>query len=329
MLFNNESAAVISEEVVTSEISKYELGLNGGLMHVYEIESAFNEMMESIGISELRYYVESDGGDVSQTENGKAKIGAKIKAFIDMVVRKIEEIFNRAVAQLGKLECAAFLKAFKKKLDLKQEDFKSFKFKKRIGLGGGSEIANAIGRVGGGAEAIGKGDFIGYMSKLAGKKCENTKDFSAALKEKFYIKDAKEEELEYADFSLAKKNLGEYKSWTSTLMKSKKELIKDIKQAIKDKETATDIADAKNSITALTLYVSVALGALLSIMKESKAICTRALAAAKKADKKGENDKAEEPKEEKKDAKTESAGPEPGSDNVKAMAELFAQVEIL
>lgn len=326
MLFNNESAVV--PEVGTSAISEHELNLTGGLTHAYEIECAFNEMMESIGISELRYYNEAKG-DLSKTEGGKVKIGEKIKAFLAMIVRKVEEIFNRAIATLGKLEVAAFLKVFGKKLDLKAEDFKSFKFKKKIAVSGSSIISDLHNATTENASGGIVGDSYGYKKSLVGKDCPDMKTFSAALKEKFYVKDSdiKEEDLKFADFTEAKKNLNDYKSWVSDLVSEKKKVVKSIKSCIKDDTAATGIEDAKDSLTVLTVYLSVGLGALVGLMRQSKAVCARALAAAKK----GSKDKKEEPAAENKaDAKKEAAvGPEPGKDRIQEMSELFAQVQIL
>ena len=110
-------------------LSPYKLGIEGGLMHVYENECNFNALMRAVGISELKYYNDT-GRDLFVHEAGAfAGFIEKAKAFFKKVIEKIKQIFNSFAAAIAKYtkEDKEFVSTYKKKFD--NNSFKKFDFK--------------------------------------------------------------------------------------------------------------------------------------------------------------------------------------------------------
>lgn len=90
MIFNNNTSSTGAVKE-----SKYELGLSGALMHVYENECNFNAIVKSVGLSELKYYQET-GKDLFLNEAGAfSSFIAKVKEFFKKVLEKIKAIFHK------------------------------------------------------------------------------------------------------------------------------------------------------------------------------------------------------------------------------------------
>ena len=108
--------------------SKYELGIKGALMHVYENECNFNAIMKSAALSEMRYYNETGGDLFIQEAKAKSGLFAKIKAFFQKVIEKIKSIFEKFIDKLKqfKTNAADFVKKYKKKLT--DKSIPSFEF---------------------------------------------------------------------------------------------------------------------------------------------------------------------------------------------------------
>ena len=72
-------------------LSPYKLGIEGGLMHVYENECNFNALMRAVGISELKYYNDT-GRDLFVHEAGAfAGFIEKAKAFFKKVIERLSK----------------------------------------------------------------------------------------------------------------------------------------------------------------------------------------------------------------------------------------------
>lgn len=124
MIFDSDLGSV-SE----AGLSPYKLGIEGGLMHVYENECNFNALMRAVGISELKYYNDT-GRDLFVHEAGAfAGFIEKAKAFFKKVIEKIKQIFNSFAAAIAKYtkEDKEFVTTYKKKFD--NNSFKKFDFK--------------------------------------------------------------------------------------------------------------------------------------------------------------------------------------------------------
>lgn len=77
--------------------SPYSVTLEGALMHVYELEESYNIMMESIGLSELKYYQET-GNDLLLCEaSAFAGMKQKIIAWVQSAKQKIIAFYNKFV----------------------------------------------------------------------------------------------------------------------------------------------------------------------------------------------------------------------------------------
>lgn len=128
MIFKNNS--VSSTEAVSE--SKYELGVSGALMHVYENECNFNAIVKSVGLSELKYYTET-GKDLFLNEAGAfSSFIAKVKAFFKKVLEKIKAIFHKFMAVMNSfvMKDKDFLKKYSAEIrrkSLKDLEFNGYK----------------------------------------------------------------------------------------------------------------------------------------------------------------------------------------------------------
>ena len=135
--------------------SKYTLGLEGALMHVYENECNWNSIMKSVGISELRYYKEN-GGDLFVNEAGAlSSFASKVKAFFKKVWEKIKSIFKKFIMIINSyaINDKSFVKKYEKDLravNLKDFEFKGYKFNEITG----SELSTAAGELSKSGKAI-------------------------------------------------------------------------------------------------------------------------------------------------------------------------------
>ena len=133
LLDNYLNESYVSEEV--TEESPYTLGLEGAMMHVYEMECNYNKMMEAAGMAELRYYQQT-GGDLFVNEAGAfGDFIDKAKEFFRKVIEKIKMIFNKFVSKIHSLVGSnkSFVKKYrsdilKKSGSIKDMDFNGYEF---------------------------------------------------------------------------------------------------------------------------------------------------------------------------------------------------------
>ena len=131
MIFDTvTSSSAINWDAVQE--SAYPLGLEGGLMHVYENECNYNAIMKAAGISELKYYKEC-GGDLFVNE--AAAVGGFIDKFISFfkkVGEKIAQMFKKFVMTIGSFVQSDknFVKKWKPQVmrNFKDFDFNGYKF---------------------------------------------------------------------------------------------------------------------------------------------------------------------------------------------------------
>lgn len=129
MIFNTETYPVINMEAVAP--SKYEVGLEGALMHVYETECNYNALMKAAGLSELRYFKET-GGDLFVNEAGAFKgFIAKAKAMFKAVIDKIVAMFKRFFMLISSYvsDDKTFVKKYRNVILRRQDSIKDFEFK--------------------------------------------------------------------------------------------------------------------------------------------------------------------------------------------------------
>lgn len=127
----NESAIGGLDDV---QESKYPLGLEGALMHVYENECNYNKMMKAVGMKELQYYSEC-GGDYFVQEAGA--LGGFIEAaknFLKKVLEKIKAMVKKFFAFINSKVASdkTFVKKYQKDLyrvNLTDFEFKGYRFK--------------------------------------------------------------------------------------------------------------------------------------------------------------------------------------------------------
>ena len=128
MIFN-------ANESYTSSIkeSPYEIGIDGALMHVYENECNYNALMKAVGISELRYY-NATGGDLFVQEAGVFnKLIDTVKTFFTNIINKIKEMLVKFTNWISNLPDREFVKKYKdriKGINLTNFEFKGFPFPK-------------------------------------------------------------------------------------------------------------------------------------------------------------------------------------------------------
>lgn len=145
MIFNSDTYGSGS-----STISKYPVGLEGALMHVYENECNYNALMKAAGISELRYYQET-GKDLFVHEAGAfSGFIEKAKAFFKKVIEKIKAIFHKFAAVINQYSMGdkEFVKKYEKELyrkNLTDFEFNGYKFS--TGRMIGSDVISAVDKV--------------------------------------------------------------------------------------------------------------------------------------------------------------------------------------
>ena len=125
MIFNTNISAPTNWDAVQE--SPYTLGLEGGLMHVYENECNYNAIMKAAGLSELKYYKEN-GGDLFVQEAGAAGgLIDRFIAFFKKVIEKIKQIFKKFVMVISSYvsKDKDFVKKYK---PMVFKNFKEFKF---------------------------------------------------------------------------------------------------------------------------------------------------------------------------------------------------------
>ena len=123
MIFDSNMSAASATNWDAVQESPYALGIEGGLMHVYENECNYNAIMKAAGISELKYYKEN-GGDLFVQEAGAAGgLIQKFIAFFKKVIEKIKQIFKKFVMTIS-----SYVSSDKKFVNkYKKEVFKNFK----------------------------------------------------------------------------------------------------------------------------------------------------------------------------------------------------------
>lgn len=123
MIFDSSYTGVV-------EPSKYEVGLEGALMHVYETQLNYNAMMKAVGISELKYYQET-GGDLFVNEAGAfSGFLEKAKALFKKIIEKIKAIFARFAMMMRKytMDDKAFVKKYRSDIMAKSTRVRDFEY---------------------------------------------------------------------------------------------------------------------------------------------------------------------------------------------------------
>lgn len=121
MIFDTVNSSAVNWDAVKE--SAYPVGLEGGLMHVYENECNFNAIMKSAGISELKYYKECGGDLFVQESAATSGLLDKFISFFKKVKEKILQIVKKFVMAISSFVSSD--KTFVKKW--KPEVFKNFK----------------------------------------------------------------------------------------------------------------------------------------------------------------------------------------------------------
>lgn len=131
MIFDTvTSSSAINWDAVQE--SAYPLGLEGGLMHVYENECNYNAIMKAAGISELKYYKEC-GGDLFVNESAATSgFIDKFISFFKKVGEKIAQMFKKFAMTIGSFVQSDknFVKKWKPQVfrNFKEFDFNGYKF---------------------------------------------------------------------------------------------------------------------------------------------------------------------------------------------------------
>lgn len=123
MIFDSSYTGVV-------EPSKYEVGLEGALMHVYETQLNYNAMMKAVGISELKYYQET-GGDLFVNEAGAfGGFLEKAKALFKKIIEKIKAIFARFAMMMRKYTMGdkEFVKKYRTQIMSKASRVRDFEY---------------------------------------------------------------------------------------------------------------------------------------------------------------------------------------------------------
>ena len=96
MLFDstlNESCVATDWDAIQE--SKYDLGIEGAYMHMYENQCNFNAMMKAVGLSELAYYRENEQSLFVNEAGAVGGFIGKAKEFFKKVLEKIKRIIKK------------------------------------------------------------------------------------------------------------------------------------------------------------------------------------------------------------------------------------------
>ena len=315
MIFNTNISAPTNWDAVQE--SPYTLGLEGGLMHVYENECNYNAIMKAAGLSELKYYKEN-GGDLFVQEAGAAgSLIDRFIAFFKKVIEKIKQIFKKFVMVISSYvsKDKDFVKKYK---PMVFKNFKEFKFTgwdfnpgkmpdiNKIPIGEGSADVIAKNHT---AKVMTDEDIEGALNTVrtgvVGESVSDDKEFRDALHKILYGEKKVEMTITSSKCAKAFKNISDTKESISIAEKDQKEITDKIEAYIKQLEKAknslvkglgkegntTDTDTNSNRINAITKSIelnkeysniatttfSAVIGSLKDLNRQSKAICIKAL----------------------------------------------------
>ena len=129
MLFDstlNESC--VSTDWDSIQKSKYDLGIEGAYMHMYENQCNFNAMMKAVGLSELAYYRENEQSLFVNEAGAVGGFIGKAKEFFKKVLEKIKGIIKKFIMLIQSYtsDDKKFVKKYEK--DLLRVDTTDFEF---------------------------------------------------------------------------------------------------------------------------------------------------------------------------------------------------------
>lgn len=315
MIFDSNISAPTNWDAVQE--SPYTLGLEGGLMHVYENECNYNAIMKAAGLSELKYYKEN-GGDLFVQEAGAAgSLIDRFIAFFKKVIEKIKQIFKKFVMVISSYvsKDKDFVKKYK---PMVFKNFKEFKFTGWDFDSADMPDPNKIPIGEGSADVIAKNhtdkvmtdeDIEGALNTVrtgvVGESVSDDKEFRDALHKILYGEKKVEMTITSSKCAKAFKNISDTKESISIAEKDQKEITDKIEAYIKQLENAknilidnlgnetkpTDTDTNNNRINAITKSIelnkeysniatttfSAVIGSLKDLNRQSKAICIKAL----------------------------------------------------
>lgn len=256
MIFDSNISTAPATDWNAVQESPYALGLEGGLMHVYENECNFNAIMKSAGISELKYYKEN-GGDLFVQEAGAAGgLIDKFIAFFKKVIEKIKQIYKKFVMQISSYVSSdkTFVQKYKKEVF---KNFKPFKFTGWKGLldEGKTPNFNAIPLGSGSAAQLANFHSSKPMDDdtiqttvnrirtdvANGESVENDQEFRTALRNQLYGEDKEEVEITASKCAECFELISDTKKGIKDAEKAEKEITDKIGKYIKELEKARDI----------------------------------------------------------------------------------------
>ena len=315
MIFDTNISAPTNWDAVQE--SPYTLGLEGGLMHVYENECNYNAIMKAAGISELKYYKEN-GGDLFVQEAGAAgSLIDRFIAFFKKVIEKIKQIFKKFVMVISSYvsKDKDFVKKYK---PVVFKNFKEFKFtgwdfdsnkmpaysKIPIGEGSAEDIAkNHPGVVMSDKDIEDKVNAV--RTGVVGTSVSDDKEFKTALHKSLYGEEKVEMTITSSKCAEAFETISGTKTDIKEAENAQKTLTDKIAAYIKQLENAknslvknlgnetnpTDTDTNSNRINAITKDIdlnkeysniatatfSAIIGSLKDMNRQCKAICIKAL----------------------------------------------------
>lgn len=249
MIFDTNISAPTNWDAVQE--SPYTLGLEGGLMHVYENECNYNAIMKAAGLSELKYYKEN-GGDLFVQEAGAAgSLIDRFIAFFKKVIEKIKQIFKKFVMVISSYvsKDKDFVKKYK---PMVFKNFKEFKFTGwnfgeginkininsiPIGTGSADDIAkNHEGTVPSDEDVEEKLNQV--RSNVVGETVEGDKEFKDAIHKCLYGEEKVEMTITASDCAAAFEIISDTKKCIRDAEKDQKSITGKIEAYIKQLEKA-------------------------------------------------------------------------------------------
>lgn len=244
--------------------------------------TVFTEGNKSYGLSASGYYdkkVKGNSADLTVDPDQNKTLIDRIKGFLAKIIAKVNEIINRAIAAIGKIDAAAFVKEYESKV---ADQLKKYKlsphddvYESKINMTNLIAISNNSTNYIKSMHDIHGDKFISdpdiYRGSIIGKNKCSAQDFPKELKKLLY---GEPEKITISDKTLetAFNGIKNYKKQIDAINKSRKDIIADLKvktddiikeiKTLKNKGSQEDLQKKNNELKYLKEYYSITLTVL-------------------------------------------------------------------
>lgn len=115
MIWNIEEATATTSK---ASASIYPLGVEGGYMHLYEMQTNWNAMMQAVGLSEAKYFIENGKDLLLEEEGANTKFIDRVIAWFEDVIDRLRQVVSKYVtkARASAASSSKFVEKYDKEL---------------------------------------------------------------------------------------------------------------------------------------------------------------------------------------------------------------------